>query len=64
MTAPITVTTVPKPVAPKPIVAEVNTHSTSTTIKGLQEFVSVALSQGMMGQEIDQMIVQAVDHRT
>ena len=64
MTAPITVPTVPKPVAPKPIVAEVNTPSTPTTIKGLQELVSVALTQGMTGQEIDQLIVQAVDHRT
>ena len=64
MTAPITVPTVPKPVAPKPIVAEVNTPSTPTTIKGLQELVSVALTQGMTGQEIDQLIVQAVDHGT
>lgn len=64
MTAPITVPTVPKPVAPKPIVAEANTPSTPTTIKGLQELVSVALTQGMTGQEIDQLIVQAVDHGT
>ena len=64
MTAPITVPSVPKPVAPKPIVAEVNTPSTPTTIKGLQELVSVALTQGMTGQEIDQLIVQAVDHGT
>ena len=64
ITAPITVPTVPKPVAPKPIVAEVNTPSTPTTIKGLQELVSVALTQGMTGQEIDQLIVQAVDHGT
>lgn len=64
MTAPITVPTVPKPVAPKPIVAEVNTPSTPTTIKGLQELVSVALTQGMTGQEIDQLILQAVDHGT
>jgi nucleoid-associated protein YgaU len=64
MTAPITVPTVPKPVAPKPIVAEVNTPSTPTTIKGLQELVSVALTQGMTGQEIDQLIVQAVGHGT
>ena len=64
MTAPITVPTLPKPVAPKPIVAEVNTPSTPTTIKGLQELVSVALTQGMTGQEIDQLIVQAVDHGT
>jgi len=64
MTAPITVPTVPKPVTPKPIVAEVNTPSTPTTIKGLQELVSVALTQGMTGQEIDQLIAQAVDHGT
>ena len=64
MTAPITVPSVPKPVAPKPIVAEVNTPSTPTTIEGLQELVSVALTQGMTGQEIDQLIVQAVDHGT
>ena len=64
MTAPITVPSVPKPVAPKPIVAEVNTPSTPTTIKGLQELVSVALTQGMTGQEIDQLIVQAVDYGT
>ena len=64
MTAPITVPSVPKPVAPKPIVAEVNTPSTPTTIKGLQELVSVALTQGMTGQEIDQLIVQAVHHGT
>ena len=64
MTAPITVPSVPKPVAPKPIVAEVNTPSTPTTIKGLQELVSVALTQGMTEQEIDQLIVQAVDHGT
>ena len=64
MTAPITVRSVPKPVAPKPIEAEVNTPSTPTTIKGLQELVSVALTQGMTGQEIDQLIVQAVDHGT
>ena len=64
MTAPITVPSVPKPVAPKPIVAEVNTPSTPTTIKGLQELVSVALTQGMTGQEISQLIVQAVDHGT
>ena len=64
MTAPITVPSVPKPVAPKPIVAEVNTPSTPTTIKGLQELVSVALTQGLTGQEIDQLIVQAVDHGT
>ena len=41
-----------------------NTPSTPTTIKGLQELVSVALTQGMTGQEIDQLIVQAVDHGT
>ena len=64
MTAPITVPTVPKPVAPKPIVAEVTTPNTPTTIKRLQELVSVALTQGMTGQEIDQLIVQAVDHGT
>jgi len=64
MTAPITVPSVPKPVAPKPIVAEVNAPSTPTTIKGLQELVSVALTQGMTEQEIDQLIVQAVDHGT
>ena len=64
MTAPITVPSVPKPVAPKPIVAEVTTPSTPTTIKRLQELVSVALAQGMTGQEIDQLIVQAVDHGT
>ena len=64
MTAPITVPSVPKPVAPKPIVAEVNTPSTPTTIKGLQELVSVALTQGRTEQEIDQLIVQAVDHGT
>ena len=64
MTAPITVPSVPKPVTPKPIVAEVNTPSTPTTIKGLQELVSVALTQGMTGQEIDQLIVQAVEHGT
>ena len=49
MTAHITVPSVPKPVAPRPIVAEVNTPSTPTTIKGLQELVSVALAQGMTG---------------
>ena len=64
MTAPITVPSVPKPVAPNPIVAEVNMPSTPTTIKGLQELVSVALTQGMTEQEIDQLIVQAVDHGT
>ena len=64
MTAPITVPSVPKPVTPKPIVAEVNTPSTPTTIKRLQELVSVALTQGMTGQEIDQLIVQAVEHGT
>jgi len=64
MTAPITVPSVPKPVTPKPIVAEVNTPSTPTTIKGLQELVSVALTQGMTGQEIDQLIVQALEHGT
>ena len=64
MTASITVPSVPKPVTPKPIVAEVNTPSTPTTIKGLQELVSVTLTQGMTGQEIDQLIVQAVDHGT
>ena len=64
MTASITVPSVPKPVTPKPIVAEVNTPSTPTTIKGLQELVSVALTQGMTGQEIDQLIVQAVEHGT
>ena len=64
MTAPITVPTVPKPVAPKPIVAEVTTPSTPTTIKRLQELVSVALTQGMTEQEIDQLIVQAVDYGT
>ena len=64
MTAPNTVPTVPKPIVATPIVAEVNTPSTPTTIKGLQELVSVALSQGMPGQEIDQLIVQAVDHGT
>jgi len=30
----------------------------------LQELVSGALTQGMTGQEIDQLIVQAVDHGT
>ena len=64
MTAPITVPIVPKPIVAKPILAEVNTPSTPTTIKGLQELVSVALTQGMTGQEIDQLIVQAVDHGT
>ena len=64
MTAPITVPIVPKPIVAKPILAEVNTSSTPTTIKGLQELVSVALTQGMTGQEIDQLIVQAVDHGT
>ena len=64
MTAPITVPSVPKTVAPKPIVAEVNTPGTPTTIKGLQELVSVALTQGITEQEIDQLIVQAVDHGT
>ena len=64
MTASITVPSVPKPVTPKPIVAEVNTPSTPTTIKGLQELVSVAQTQGMTGQEIDQLIVQAVEHGT
>ena len=49
MTAHITVPSVPKPVAPRPIVAEVNTPSTPTTIKGLQELVSVTLAQGMTG---------------
>ena len=64
VTASITVPSVPKPVTPKPIVAEVNTPSTPTTIKGLQELVSVAQTQGMTGQEIDQLIVQAVEHGT
>ena len=64
MTASITVPSVPKPVTPKPIVAEVNTPSTPTTIKGLQELVSIAQTQGMTGQEIDQLIVQAVEHGT
>ena len=64
ITASITVPSVPKPVTPKPIVAEVNTPSTPTTIKGLQELVSVAQTQGMTGQEIDQLIVQAVEHGT
>ena len=64
MTAPITVPSMPKPITPKPIVAEVNTPSTPTTIKGLQELVSVTLTQGMTGQEIDQLIVQAVEHGT
>ena len=64
MTASITVPSVPKPVTPKPNVAEVNTPSTPTTIKGLQELVSVAQTQGMTGQEIDQLIVQAVEHGT
>ena len=64
MTAPITVPSVPKPVTPKPIEVEVNTPSTPTTIKGLKELVSVALTQGMTGQEIDQVIVQAVEHGT
>ena len=41
-----------------------NTPSTPTTIKGLKELVSVALTQGMTDQEIDQLIVQAVDHGT
>ena len=44
MTAPITVPSVPKTAAPKPIVAQVNTPSTPTMIKGLQELVSVALT--------------------
>ena len=44
MTAPITVPSVPKPVAPKPIVAEALTPSTPTSIKRLQELVSVALT--------------------
>lgn len=64
MTAPITVPSVPKHVAPKPIVAEVTTPGTPTTIKRLQELVSVALTLGMTGQEIDQLIVQTVDHGT
>ena len=64
MTASITVPSVPKPVTPKPIVAEVNTPTTPTTIKGLQELLSVAQTQGMTGQEIDQLIVQAVEHGT
>ena len=64
MMASITVPTVPKPVAPKPIVAEGNTPSTPTTIKGLQELVSVALTQVMTAQEIDQLIVQVGDHGT
>ena len=36
----------------------------TNNIKGLQELVSVALTQGMTGQEIDQLIVQAVEHGT
>jgi hypothetical protein len=42
----------------------VNAPRTPTTVKRLQELVSVALTQGMTGQEIDQLIVQAVDHGT
>jgi hypothetical protein len=61
ITAPITI---PKPVDPKPILAEVNAPRTPITVKRLQELVSVALTQGMTGQEIDQLIVQAVDHGT
>jgi hypothetical protein len=30
----------------------------------LKELVSVALTQGMTGQELDQLIVQPVDHGT
>lgn len=52
------------PVAPKPIVAEGDTPSTPTTIKGVQELVSVALTQCMTAQEIDQLIVQVGDHGT
>lgn len=52
------------PVAPKTIVAEGDTPSTPTAIKGVQELVSVALTQCMTAQEIDQLIVQVGDHGT
>ena len=64
ITAPVGIPTMPKPVAPKPIVAQVIAPNTPTSIKGLQELVTVALTQGMTGQEIDQLIIQAVDHGT
>jgi len=64
ITAPITVPSVPTPVVREPVLADVTTPSTPTTINGLQELVSVALTQGMTGQEIDQLIIQAVDHGT
>jgi hypothetical protein len=37
-------------------VAQVIAPNTPTSIKGLQELVTVALTQGMTGQEIDQLI--------
>ena len=52
------------PTMPKPIVAQVIAPNTPTSIKGLQELVTVALTQGMTGQEIDQLMIQAVDHGT
>ena len=52
------------PTMPKPIVAQVIAPNTPTSIKGLQELVTVALTQGMTGQQIDQLIIQAVDHGT
>ena len=64
ITAPVGIPAMPKPVAPKPIVAQVIAPNTPTSIKGLQELVTVALTQGMTGQEIDQLIIQAVDHGT
>ena len=59
MAAPITV-----PTLPKPIVAEVYTPNTPTTIKEFKDLVSVALTQGMTSQKIDELIVEAVDHGT
>jgi hypothetical protein len=53
ITAPVGIPAMPKPVAPKPIVAQVIAPNTPTSIKGLQELVTVALTQGMTGQEID-----------
>jgi hypothetical protein len=49
ITAPVGIPTMPKPVAPKPIVAQVIAPNTPTSIKGLQELVTVALTQGMTG---------------
>ena len=64
ITAPILVPTAPKPQAPTTVAATIAAPNTPKSIDGLQELVSVALTQGMTGQEIDQLIVQAVDHGT